>query len=95
VIEFLGVILIPIGNSTTMSVGAVGDRLAAEARLRRDAGRFVEFIELGVVASLQDSSFAHDDVARGAGADAAAGVVEAGFEPFGDVQDAAGRPLWP
>src|SRR5437899_1291170 len=30
-----------------------------------------------------------DDVARGAGADAAASVVEAGFDTFGDVENAA------
>src|SRR6266446_1161290 len=94
VIEFLGVIFVPIGNFDDDVGGAVGDRLAAEARLRRDAGGFVEFIELGVgglVAGLQ--AFAHDDVARGAGANAAAGVVEAGFESLGDVQDAAGQTV--
>src|SRR6266850_3141114 len=93
-IEFLGVILVPIGNFDDDVGGAVGDRLAAEARLRGDAGGFVEFVELGVgglVAGLE--AFAHDDVARGAGANAAAGVVEAGFEPFGDVQDAAGQTV--
>src|SRR5439155_14755389 len=75
-IEFLGVICVPIGNFHDDVGGAVGDGLAAEARLRGDAGRFVELIELGVgglVAGLQ--AFAHDDVARGAGANATAGVV--------------------
>src|SRR6266478_3023673 len=89
-IEFLGVIFVPIGNFHHDVGGSVGDGLAAEARLRGDAGGFVEFIELGVgglVAGLE--AFAHDDVARRAGANAAAGVVEASFESLGDVQDAA------
>src|SRR5882724_11374983 len=93
-IEFLGVIFVPIGNFHHDVGGAVGDGLAAEARLRGDAGGFVEFIELGVgglVAGLE--AFAHDDVARGAGANAAAGVVEASFESFGNVQDAAGQTV--
>src|SRR6266478_3288004 len=93
-IEFLGVVFVPIGNFHDDVGGAVGDGLAAEARLRSDAGGFVEFVELGVgglVAGLQ--AFAHDDVARGAGANAAAGVVEAGFESLGDVQDAAGQTV--
>src|SRR6266478_8294065 len=75
-IEFLGVIFVPVGNFHHDVGGAVGDGLAAEARLRGDAGGFVEFIELGVgglVAGLE--AFAHDDVARRAGANAAAGVV--------------------
>src|SRR6267142_656147 len=94
VIEFLGVIFVPVGNFDDDVGGAVGDGLAAEARLRGDAGRFVQFVELGVgglVAGLE--AFAHDDVARRAGANAAAGVVEAGFEPLGDVQDAAGQTV--
>src|SRR2546425_12933836 len=93
-IEFLGVIFVPIGNFHDDVGGSVGDGLAAEARLRGDAGGFVEFIELGVgglVAGLE--AFAHDDVAGGAGADAAAGVVEAGFESLGDIQDAAGQTV--
>src|SRR5882672_7499843 len=93
-IEFLGVILVPVGNFHDDVGGAVGDGLAAEARLRRDAGRFVQFVELGVgglVAGLE--AFAHDDVARGAGANPAAGVVETGFESLGDIQDAAGQTV--
>src|SRR5882724_8126714 len=93
-IEFLGVILVPIGNFHDDVGGAVGDGLAAEARLRGDAGGFVEFIELGVgglVAGFE--AFAHDNVARRASANAAAGVVEAGFESLGDIQDAAGQTV--
>src|SRR5437879_5137567 len=72
-IEFLGVILVPVGNFHDDVGSAVGDGLAAEARLRRDAGGFVEFVEFGVgglVAGLE--ALAHDDVARRAGANATA-----------------------
>ncbi len=47
-------------------------------------------VELGVggfVAGFE--AFAHDDVAGGARADAAAGVIEAGLEAFGEIQNAA------
>src|SRR6266850_738176 len=93
-VELLGVILVPIGNLHDDVGGAVGDGLAAEARLRGDARSFVQFVELGVgglVAGLE--ALAHDDVARGAGANATAGVVEAGFESLGNVQDAAGQTV--
>src|SRR6267143_834065 len=86
VIQFLGVIFVPIGNFHDDVCSAVGDGLAAEARLRRDAGGFVEFVKFGVggfVAGLE--AFAHDDVARRAGTNAAAGVIEASFESFGDI----------
>src|SRR6267378_2123038 len=94
VIQFLGVIFVPIGNFHDDVCSAVGDGLAAEARLRRDAGGFVEFVKFGVggfVAGLE--AFAHDDVARRAGTNAAAGVIEASFESFGDIQDAAGQTV--
>ena len=46
------------------------------------------------VASLQDSRpCLHDDVAGRAGADAAARVVEAGFDAFGDIENAAGKAV--
>src|SRR2546430_8448727 len=89
-VEFLGVIFVPVGNFDDDVGSAVGNGLAAEARLRRDAGSFIELVELGVggfVAGFE--AFAHDDVARGASADAAARVVEAGFDAFGDVENAA------
>src|SRR5882672_519999 len=93
-IEFLGVILVPVGNFDDDVGGAVGDGLAAEARLRRDARGFVEFVELGIGGLVTGfEAFAHDDVARRASANAAAGVVEAGFESLGDVQDAAGQTV--
>src|SRR5439155_4588774 len=89
-VEFLGVVFVPVGNFDDDVGGAVGNGLAAEARLRRDAGGFVQLVELGVggfVAGFE--SFAHDDMARRAGADAAAGVVEAGLDAFGNVENAA------
>ena len=48
VLGFLGVIFIPLGNFDDDVFGAVGDALATEARFRRDAGGFIELIELGV-----------------------------------------------
>src|SRR5229473_3643984 len=90
VIQFLGVVFVPVGDFDDDVGGAVGDGLAAEARLGGDAGGFVEFVEFGVggfVAGFE--SFSHDDVAGGAGANAAASVVEAGFEALGDVEDAS------
>src|SRR5713101_3841713 len=90
VIEFLGVVFIPFGDFNDDVGGAVGHGLAAQARLRGDAGSFVEFVEFGVggfVAGLE--AFSHDDVARRAGTDASAGVVQAGLDPFGDVENAA------
>src|SRR6266852_653385 len=90
VIEFLGVVFIPLGNLDDDVGGAVRNGLAAKPRFRRDSGSFVEFIEFGIggfVARLQAPP--HDDVTRRASADAAAGVVEAHLETLGDVEDAA------
>src|SRR5260370_38742734 len=89
-VEFLGVVFVPVGNLYDDVGGAVGNGLAAEARLRRDAGSFVEFVELGVgsfVAGFE--ALVNDDVARRASADAATGVVEASLESFGKVENAA------
>src|SRR5439155_17032677 len=89
-VEFLGVIFVPVGNFDDDVGSAVGYGLAAKASLRRDAGGFVQLVELGaggIVAGFE--AFAHDDVARGAGADTSAGVVEAGFDALGAVENAA------
>src|SRR4029077_13643178 len=86
----LGVVFVPVGDFNDDVGGAIGHGLAAEARFRRDAGGLVEFVEFGVggfVAGFEP--LLHDDVASGAGANAAAGVVQAGFEAFGDVENAA------
>src|SRR5260370_9838732 len=45
-IEFLGVILVPIGNFDDDVGGAIRHGLATEARLRRDAGVFIKLSEL-------------------------------------------------
>src|SRR5216684_6138555 len=90
VIEFLGVVFVPLGNFDDDVGGAVGHGLAAEAGFRRDAGRFVQLVELGVgsfVAGFE--AFPHDDVACRASADAATSVVEAGLDAFGNVENAA------
>src|SRR5579862_1230851 len=90
VVEFLGVIFVPVGNFDDDVGGAVGNGLAAETRLWRDAGCFIEFIEFGVsgiVAGFQ--ALLDDDVAGGTGADSAAGVIKACFERFGKIENAA------
>ena len=93
-IGFLRVVFIPFRNFDDDVFCAVGDALAAEARFRGDAGRFVELIELGVggfVAGFE--TFVNDHVAGGAGTDAATGVVEAFVEALGDIEDAAGKAV--
>src|SRR2546429_159249 len=78
VIQFFSVVLIPLRNFHNDIRRAVRNRLAAEARLRRDTRRFVEFVELRVrrfVAGFE--AFTNDDVAGGAGADASARVIQA------------------
>src|SRR5467141_1493145 len=90
VIEFLGVVFVPLGNFDDDVGGAVGHGLAAEAGFRRDAGRFVQLVELGVGSFVaRFEAFPHDDVAGRASADAATSVVEAGLDAFGNVEDAA------
>ena len=91
VVGFLGVVFVPLGDFYDDVGGAVGDGLAAQAGLGSDAGGFVELVEFGVggfVAGFE--ALLDHDVAGGAGADAAAGVVESHFKAFGNVEDAAG-----
>src|SRR2546421_363279 len=90
VIQLLGVVLVPVWNLDDDVRRSVGHGLATEARLRSDAGRFVQLIELsvsGFIAGFQ--AFSHDDVARRAGADAAASMVQTGLDALGNVEDAA------
>src|SRR5216684_1567352 len=90
VVEFFGVVFVPVGNFDDDVGGAVGHGLATQTRFGGDAGGFVQLVEFGVggfVAGLE--AFPHDDVARGAGANAAASVVEASLDAFGNVEDAA------
>src|ERR1700743_3158883 len=94
VLFFFDVIFIPLGNFNDDIGGAVGNGLATETRLRRDARRFVEFIEFGVrgfVAGVE--ALLNDDVARRACADAAAGVIESGFDALGNIENAAGQAV--
>src|SRR5271165_2228533 len=80
VIGFFGVIFVPLWDLYDDIRGAVGNGLAAQSRFLRDAWRHVQFVELGIggfVAGFE--TLFDDDVTRGAGADAAAGVVQAGF----------------
>jgi hypothetical protein len=93
-IGFFSVVFVPLGNFDHDVGGAVGHGLAAQARFGRDAGRFVELVEFGVggfVAGFE--ALLHEDVAGGAGAHAATGVVQAHFEALGNVEDAAGNAI--
>ena len=77
-----------------MSRSAVRNALATQARFRREARSFVELVEFGVVGLVAGfQPLVNDHVARGAGADAAAGVVQAHVKSRGDVQDAAGQTV--
>src|ERR1700693_2774544 len=94
VLGFFGVVFIPLGDFDHNIFGAVGDTLAAETRFRRDAGGFVQLIELGVgsfVAGVQ--AFVNDHVAGGAGAHTAAGVVQTLVITLRNIEDAAGQAV--
>src|SRR6266436_4875611 len=89
-IHFLGVIFIPVRDFDHDVSRAVWHGLAAQARLRRNPRRFVQFIELRIgrfVAGFQ--TFFHDDVASRACANPAARVIQSGPERFGEIQNAA------
>src|SRR6516225_2099505 len=76
VVCFFRVILVPVGNFHDDVRRAIGHRLAAKARLWRNARRFVELVKLGVgrfVTGLK--SLAHDHMANRARAHSAASVV--------------------
>ena len=88
-VGFLRVIAVPIGNFDQHIFCTIGNALAAQARLGCNARSFVELIELGIgglVAGFQ--SFVHDHVTGGAGANAAAGMVEAKVRSVPGVMDA-------
>src|SRR5256884_4263120 len=90
VIRFFRVILVPVGNLHHDIRRSVRNRLAAQPRLRGDAGRFVQLIEFRIrrfVARFE--ALMNDYVAGRAGAHTPAGVVETHFEAFGNVQNAA------
>src|SRR5580704_3815450 len=94
VIFFFDVVFVPLGDFDDDISGAVGNGLAAEARFRGDARGFVKLVELGVgrfVAGFE--SLFDDDMACRARADAAAGVIEAGFDAFGNIENAAGKSV--
>src|SRR5260370_20613644 len=83
VVEFFGVVFVPAGNFDDDVGGAVGDGLATEARLWRDAGGFVEFVEFGVggfVAGFE--AFTHNDVAGGRRPNPPPAGGGAGFRAF-------------
>ena len=88
---FLDVVLVPAGDLDDVGAGLFDDGLAAEAAVElQPRGEFhaVELFFFG----LGDAGFAllDEEMAGGAGADAAAGVVEEDVEVFGDVEEAHG-----
>src|SRR4029077_13738600 len=90
VIQLFSVILIPLRNFDDDIGGAVRHRLAAQTRLRSDAGSLVEFVKLrvgGFIARFQ--TFFHHHVAGRARTHAAASVVQPHLEALGNIQDAA------
>src|SRR5713101_1025196 len=94
VVQFLGIILVPLGNLDDDVGRAVGNGLAAETRFGRNAGCLVEFIQFrigGFIAGLE--AFPDDEVARRAGANPAAGMIEAHFEALGNVKNAARKAV--
>src|SRR6267154_127457 len=93
-IKFFGVILVPLGNFHNDVCGAIGYGLATQSRFRRDARRFIEFVELrigGLIAGFQ--AFPHDHVAGRAGAHASARVVQSRFNALGNIKNASGQAV--
>ena len=70
------VVAVPFGNLDHVLAGAGDDGLAAEARIQLLIGGHVQAVQL-IVVGLADAALILDpQVAGGAGADAAAGVIE-------------------
>src|SRR5262249_8240242 len=94
VVGFASVVFVPVRNFHDDVGCSIGNRLAAETGLRRDAGSFVQFIQLRVrrfVARFQ--TFSHDHMASRASADPAARMVESGLDSFRKIQNAAGQAV--
>jgi len=85
---FLDVVLVPGGDFGYVGAGFFDDALAAEAAVELQAGGEVEAVELEVF-GFGDAfgTLLEEDVAGGAGGDAAAGVVEEDVVVFGDVEE--------
>ncbi len=88
------VIFVPLGDFHDDIRGPVGNSLATKAGLWGDAGSFVEFVEFGIGGFIAGfEALLDDDMAGGACADAAAGVVEPSFDALGNVENAAGQAV--
>src|SRR5262249_51971826 len=95
-IQLFRVILVPLGNLHDDVGRAVWHSLAAKSRFRGDAWRFVEFVEFCICRFVTGfQSLSDDDVARGARTNSAAGVVEAGLQRLGKIQDASRQTVVP
>src|SRR5260221_3304002 len=94
VVQLLRVVLVPLGDFDHDVSCTVGNSLATEARLRRNSRSFIELIQFrvgGFIAGLE--ALLHHDVAGRAGADSAAGMIEAGLQRFGKIQNTSGRAV--
>src|SRR5208282_1170375 len=90
VFGFLRVVLVPLGDFDDEILRAVRHALAAEARLRGYAGRFVELVQLSVrrfVAGVE--ALMNDHVARGASAHSAACMIEGHLVALRNVENAS------
>src|ERR1700730_15285092 len=95
-IELFGVIFVPLRNFHHDVGRTVGYRLATQSRFRRDARRFIEFVELrvgGLIAGLQP--FLHDYVAGRAGAHTTARMIQSSLNDLRNIQNAAGQTIVP
>src|SRR3954451_21951176 len=93
-IKLSSVVLVPLGNLDNDVGGSVWHRLAAQPRFRRDARSHVQLVKLGVrgfIARFQ--TFLDDHMARRAGANSPTRMIQAGFDAFGNIQDAAGKAV--
>ena len=93
-LAFLHVVAVPLGDFDDVGAGLFDDCLAAEARVQLDVRGGLHAVELQVF-GLADAACAllHMHVAGGAGADAAAGVVEEDAVVLRHIEEAtsAGR----
>ena len=91
---FLDVVLVPGGDFGYVGSGFFDDALAAEAAVELQAGCEVEAVEFEVF-GFGDAfgALLEEDVAGGAGGDAAAGVVEEDVVVLGDVEEGHGQAV--
>ena len=90
-LAFLDVVLVPGWNFGDVGAGLFDDALTAEAAVELQAGSHVEAVEFQIF-GFRDAfgTLLQEDVAGGAGRDAAAGVVEEDAVVFCNVEETHG-----